>query len=229
MTIKRFSATLTALILAVTMTACGNEEESDKNKSTTTTVTTVTTTTAADTPQTTTTLNETDTTTTTTTTENTDGDDMSDWYFLIEESREYVATNSEGTSARELKTRLTDLYMLSEDIADYVIENCEIDWNEEAVKCAKSRVKILNISQEGLKEYLIKYCGFTEEESAYGAENCGADWNEEAKAVAEDLIIRQEWESYSKNIVKPYLTQKLEEEEKFTSEQIEYALNALGF
>ena len=56
--------------------------------------------------------------------------------------------------------------------AAYGAENCGADWNEQAVKAAKSYLDTMAFSWEGLIAQL-EYEGFTAEQAAYGAEQNG--------------------------------------------------------
>ena len=50
------------------------------------------------------------------------------------------------------------------------VAQCNIDWNEQAVKAAKSYKSIMTFSRSELIEQL-EYEGFTASQAAYGADN----------------------------------------------------------
>lgn len=59
--------------------------------------------------------------------------------------------------------------------------------NSGALSTARSYIKFMGFSAEGLKEQL-KFEGFTESEADYAVANCGANWNEEAVESAESYL-----------------------------------------
>ena len=59
----------------------------------------------------------------------------------------------------------------SED-ATYAADNCEADWDEQAVKAAKNYLKIMAFSEKRLIEQL-EFDGFTNEQAVYAAEQNG--------------------------------------------------------
>ena len=97
---------------------------------------------------------------------------------------------------------------------DYAMENLpEIDWQEQADRCAAGYLDAIPMSRADLLGQL-EYEGFAPENALAAVENCGADW-------AENALTRAREESF--------LTDREElrtilEEEEFTDEEIEYAL-----
>lgn len=105
----------------------------------------------------------------------------------------------------------------SQEEATYGADNCGADWNDMAVKKAKSYTSgdYFAYSENGLIKQL-EYEGFTPEEASYGAANCGADWN--------DMAIKKA-ESYMRifSFTESDLIRQLEFD-GYTEEQISYAL-----
>ena len=64
----------------------------------------------------------------------------------------------------------------SHEDAVWAADNCNADWNEEALESAKSYIDYSGFSYNGIVEQL-EFEGFTSEQAIYGADNCGADWN----------------------------------------------------
>lgn len=56
--------------------------------------------------------------------------------------------------------------------ATYAADNCDADWNEQAVKKAKQYLETTAFSRDGLIEQL-EFEGYTAEQAAYGAEQNG--------------------------------------------------------
>ena len=56
--------------------------------------------------------------------------------------------------------------------AKYGVDNCDADWNEQAVKCAKAYLDTMSFSKQGLIEQL-EYEGFTHDQAVYGVEHNG--------------------------------------------------------
>lgn len=57
----------------------------------------------------------------------------------------------------------------STDEANYAVENCGADWNEQAVRVAESYLNAMPMSKKELVNQL-KYEGFTADEAQYGAD-----------------------------------------------------------
>ena len=60
----------------------------------------------------------------------------------------------------------------STEDATYAADNCDADWNEQAVKKAKQYLETTAFSRDGLIEQL-EFEGYTAEQAAYGAEQSG--------------------------------------------------------
>ena len=74
-------------------------------------------------------------------------------------------------SAKGLKEQLEyEGYSSSE--AQYGVDNCGADWNEQAAKKAESYMKYMSFSRKSLKEQLL-YEGFTNEQAEYGVKSVG--------------------------------------------------------
>ena len=56
--------------------------------------------------------------------------------------------------------------------ATYAADNCEADWNEQAVKAAKNYLNSMAFSRDSLIQQL-EYEGYTEEQAIYGVEQNG--------------------------------------------------------
>lgn len=93
--------------------------------------------------------------------------------------------------------------------------HCGADWNEQALKKAKSYLSHSAFSREGLKHQL-EYEKFTTDQAEYGVANCGADWKEQAVKKAKSYL------SHSSFSREGLLKQLLYE--KFTQEEAEYGV-----
>ena len=60
--------------------------------------------------------------------------------------------------------------------AEYAVEFCRGDWNEEALDIANECLRESSVSKEDLKGRLLSE-KFTDEEAAYAIDHCEADWN----------------------------------------------------
>ena len=60
----------------------------------------------------------------------------------------------------------------SEEQAVYGADNCEVNWNEQAVLSAQTHLKYSSYSHDSLVDMLI-YDGFTTEQAKYGARESG--------------------------------------------------------
>lgn len=105
--------------------------------------------------------------------------------------------------------------------AEYGVDNCGADWNEQALKSAETYLKYSSFSYNGLINAL-EFDGFTESEVTYAVQRCNADWNEEAVEAAARYI---EYLGYN---TRAEIVDMLEFE-GFTYEQAVYAAQQNGF
>ncbi len=77
-------------------------------------------------------------------------------------------------------------YGFTKSEAEYGVDNCGADWDEQAKKCVANWLE-LKCSYNGLIK-AMEEDGFTHSEAVYEANNCGADWNEQAKRKAVDHL-----------------------------------------
>ncbi len=59
----------------------------------------------------------------------------------------------------------------------YAINNCGANWNQQAVRKAKSYLEIMSFSRQRLIDQL-EYDGFTYSQAVYGVDHCGVIWDE---------------------------------------------------
>lgn len=105
--------------------------------------------------------------------------------------------------------------------ATYAAKNCGANWNEQAVKCAKSYLKSSGgFSYEGLLDQL-EYEGFTSSQAKYGVDHCGANWNEQAVKCAKSYM--RTFSGWSKSELIDQL-----EYEGFTYSQAKYGADHCG-
>lgn len=105
--------------------------------------------------------------------------------------------------------------------AKYGADNCGADWDEQAVKSAKSYTSHSSgFSYEGLLEQL-EYEGFTSSQAKYGVDHCGADWNEQAVKSAKSYM--RTFPDWSKHDLIDQL-----EYEGFTYSQAKYGADNCG-
>ena len=106
------------------------------------------------------------------------------------------------------------------DECQYAIDNCDADWNEQALGDAKDYLDSSAFSYEGLRQQL-DYEEFTAEQCQYAIDNCGADWNEQAAKSAEQYL---SFSSFSRQGLIDQLMY-----EGFTQEQAEYGVTQNGY
>lgn len=104
--------------------------------------------------------------------------------------------------------------------AVWAADNCNADWNEQAVFMAKAYLDYTSFSYSGLIEQL-EYAGFTAEQATHGADSCGADWNEQAAIKAESYL---DYSAFSRQGLIDQLLY-----EGFTQEQAEYGVSQNGY
>ena len=101
--------------------------------------------------------------------------------------------------------------------ADYAVDNCGADWNEQALLKAEEMVSDgSNYSAMAVKEMLLSNYGYTGDEAEFAVQNCGADWNESALSAARSYMRM----GYSADEIAAILA-----DDGYTSENILYALD----
>ena len=108
----------------------------------------------------------------------------------------------------------------SHEDAVWAADNCNADWNQEALESAKSYIDHSGFSRKGLIEQL-EYEQFTAEQATYGVDNCGADWNAEAAESAASYLKHS---SFSRDSLIDQL-----EYEGFTHDQAVYGVEQNGY
>ena len=74
-----------------------------------------------------------------------------------------------GVSGRQLVEQMI-LEGCTTEEAEYILENCDADWMEQAVIAARGFREYRDMSDEELLDLLI-FQGFSKEEAAYGVKN----------------------------------------------------------
>ncbi len=152
----------------------------------------------------------------------------------LKSARSYLELMS--FSRKELYGQLTSQYgegFLPEE-ANYAIEylelHNEVSWYSEAVEAAESYLDVIGYSRRGLYDQMTSEYGsqFLPDEANYAISYLEAnnlvDWYAQAVKVAEKYL---ESMSYSRQGLYSQLTSDYSE--KFTAEQAEYALQAVGY
>lgn len=94
-------------------------------------------------------------------------------------------TYQKGYSRAEIEKKLADKGYSKEETA-YALENCTVDWNEQALLRLPSYTnggRTLDITLEMMKDYE----GFNEEEINYALDNCGIDWDNQLKVCVDSF------------------------------------------
>ncbi len=113
---------------------------------------------------------------------------------------------------------------------DYLESNKLVDWNEQAVKCAKNYLKTMAFSRAGLIDQMSSDFGsrFTKEQAEFAISTLESqklvDWNEQAVKSAQDYL---QFMDFSRQGLIDQLSSQYGS--KFTKEQAEYAATAVGF
>lgn len=113
---------------------------------------------------------------------------------------------------------------------DYLERNKLVDWNEQAVKCAKNYLKTMAFSRAGLIDQMSSDFGsrFTKEQAEFAISTLESqklvDWNEQAVKSAQDYL---QFMDFSRQGLIDQLSSQYGS--KFTKEQAEYAATAVGF
>ncbi len=113
---------------------------------------------------------------------------------------------------------------------DYLESNKLVDWNEQAVKCAKDYLKTMSFSRAGLIDQMSSQYGsqFTKEQAEYAVSTLESqklvDWNEQAVKSAQDYL---KFMDFSRQGLIDQLSSQYGS--KFSKEQAEYAATAVGF
>lgn len=146
-----------------------------------------------------------------------------DWYLQAYKTAENECNKRDGISKNKLEKNLKEKSFTDDEVA-YAIQYCTVDWKEQAIKRAKSLTdpnKPMPQSRPDLKDSIIKYGLFTEEETVYAIENANIDWNKQAdKHVTAKLNDKISSDSYET------LKESMEKHE-YTPEEIETALKKI--
>lgn len=106
-----------------------------------------------------------------------------DFYLQAYKNAENECKKAHGISKKKLEEELKKQEFSDDEIA-YALQYCTADWKQQAIKRAKSATEpdyAVPQSKPDLKETLIKYGLFTEEEAVYAIENANIDWLKQAK------------------------------------------------
>lgn len=146
-----------------------------------------------------------------------------DFYLQAYKYADNECNKSHGISKKKLEEELKKEEFSDDEIA-YALQYCTPDWKQQAIKRAKS-VTGYNASvpqsKPDLKETLMKYGLFTEEEAIYAIENAKIDWLEQAKKhVKARLTSKVSADSYET------LKENMEKHE-YAPEDIETALKII--
>lgn len=145
-----------------------------------------------------------------------------DFYLQAYKNAENECKKAHGISKKKLEKELKEKSFTDDEIA-YALQYCTADWKEQAIKRAKSVTSpnySIAQSKLDLKETLMKYGLFTEEEAIYAVENAQIDWLEQAKKHVKARLNSLSADSYET------LKENMEQH-KYTPEDIENALKTV--
>ena len=106
------------------------------------------------------------------------------------------------------------------DEAVAAADACGADWNAQAVKKVQDYNRAVPMSYLGMINQLELFDKFTHEQAVFGADNSGTDWTE--KAIEKAKVY---------NSILPFSRSRMIDQlkfDKFTDEEAEAAVNALG-
>lgn len=126
---------------------------------------------------------------------------------------------SSGFSYKKLVGQL-EYEKFSHEDSLFVVDNCKVDWNEQALIYAKATLASGGISEEELKERLIND-KFTSEQTEYAIKNVNADYYEQA--VWQACFYKY---SSSNKYDREVATERLKHQ-GFTNEQAEFAIDTV--
>lgn len=130
--------------------------------------------------------------------------------------------HGDGHSAKNLREIMIDISAFTKEQADYAIHNCDVDWNEQALKKAiyyLDEVK-MGFSQRHLISFLVNQDGFTEKEATYASDNYKGDWNEQAVIHVRNFM--------NEGFTRESMIADMIERFGFTQEQAEYGVKKNG-
>ena len=135
--------------------------------------------------------------------------------------------NFYGISKKNLINYLSNKYINSE--VKYAMDNIEVNWNEQALKCANSFKS--SCGQRSTLRMMIKAYGFTEKEIEYAINHLGDFWKRCAVKRANMYNPDHEYMNFD-GVTITYYKKTFEEymkEEEFTDEEIEFAREELKY
>lgn len=122
-------------------------------------------------------------------------------------------------SKKQILGQLTTSDGVPSDVAQTIIDNLDVDWNDIALSCAKSYMNIEPYSELGLRGQMLNGSEFTESETDYAMSNINADWNANALRCAKNY--------QSLDMDKDAIKTQLTSIEQYTDEQAQYAYDNL--
>ena len=122
-------------------------------------------------------------------------------------------------SKKQILGQLTTTDGVPSDVAQTIIDNLDVDWNDIALSCAKSYINISPYSELGLRGQMLNGSEFTESETDYAMSNINADWNANALRCAKNY--------QSLDMDKDAIKTQLTSIEQYTDEQAQYAYDNL--
>lgn len=144
-----------------------------------------------------------------------------DWNIQAVKRAE-LDSDSYSCSKENLIIMLIEDDYFTKEQAEYGSENCNVDFNINALKSAEYAIKYNYYSYLGIIDYLEHDEKFTHEQSVYGADNCKANFKLIAYMCLKEYM--KDDDEVTKDDAYYYLTT-----EKFTEEEIQYALTKCGF
>lgn len=146
----------------------------------------------------------------------------------LEEAKSRIKNyNYYGISKERLISYLSSTYINSE--VKYAIDNIDVDWNEQALKCANFLKS--SCGQRSTLRMMIKAYGFTEEETEYAINHLGDFWKRCAVKRANMYNPDHEYMNFDGGTI-TYYKKTFEEymkEKEFTDEEIEFAREELKY
>lgn len=111
----------------------------------------------------------------------------------MKKAQEYLNSGLISFSKAGLESILVSDGGVSEDAAEYAVNNCDVDWDAQAVSAAYKMIDISPMSESGLTKYLVSTLGFENEQAKKAVSSCDINWNTKAKEKAKVYAGQKEY------------------------------------
>ncbi len=132
--------------------------------------------------------------------------------------------NGDGVSLEYLRMALNDWDGFSEEATQYALDNCNANWNQQAITRALDMTRTGGgLSKPKVKQGLKTWYHFEEEQAEYAVNNAEIDWISQAQTYAHNAVNKEGAPEYTKESLMAEMI-----EFGFTEEEAEAGTDWMG-